>query len=258
MFMMDAETHYDNLAPAAHARHEGPAYALKQFHNAQKRRLLEHFVRAGATVLDIACGRGGDVWKYRDLGVARVVGVDVSANELEEAQRRAAAAKLNATFLKLDARRPFDLGARFRAAVCMFGLHYFFESEDIATTFFRNVSSHLEPGGVFVGIVPDGRCVRPVASSAMRIDTRYEAPACFGSAYTMAVADTVTEATRAPEYLVFSNVLERLAAAHGLRPLAVPWLTALDGRVLWHFDPPYGGDLRECTHVFAAFAFEKL
>lgn len=254
---MDAVDHYDAVgAGDARSRKSGPAFEMKRFHNAQKQRLLEEFVPVGAKVLDLACGRGGDVWKFAKLQ-ARVVGVDVSEQELEEARRRARDAKVpEFEAVQRDARVPFDLERKFDAVTCFFALHYFWESEDTAHAFFANVSRHLAAGGVFVGIVPDGRCIRDMSTNNYAIRTE-SAPTCFGSAYTMAIADTVLAGAQVREYRVFSNVLEKVAAAHGLVAIPIPWLTRLDGRVLWHFDPPYEGDWRDLTLIYGAFAFRK-
>lgn len=255
---MEAERHYDGVGAGDEVvRRSGPAFALKRFHNLQKKLLIDAFVPRGAALLDIACGRGGDAWKWADAGVSEVVGVDVSSVELAEATRRTDKAGVRFEAIRLDAREPFDLSKSFDATTCFFALHYFWESETAAHVFMENVARHTRPGGVFVGIVPDGRCVRKVCNDAFEIRV-HDLPACFGASYAMTVADTVTAGAGAVrEHMVFSNVLEKVAAAHGLHPVDIPWLSRLPGRVLWHFDPPYDGDWRECTLVYAAFAFRK-
>lgn len=39
-------------------------------------------------LLDLACGRGGDIFKWIDADVQSVLGVDISKHEIEECQRR--------------------------------------------------------------------------------------------------------------------------------------------------------------------------
>lgn len=39
-------------------------------------------------LLDLACGRGGDIWKWIDAGIKRVKGVDLSPGEIVEARKR--------------------------------------------------------------------------------------------------------------------------------------------------------------------------
>ena len=39
-------------------------------------------------LLDLACGRGGDIWKWIDADVQSVLGVDISEHEVAECRRR--------------------------------------------------------------------------------------------------------------------------------------------------------------------------
>ncbi len=102
---------------ALQQRRQGAALPLKLFHNDIKRRLLakcacgsatlvcttrtglwahtapglpsaRRFARRGCSLLDLCCGRGGDLQKWRDCGVRYVYGVDISRNEVDEAMRR--------------------------------------------------------------------------------------------------------------------------------------------------------------------------
>ena len=74
---------------ALRSRSEGAALPLKQYHNSIKRELINAFSGGpGASLLDLACGRGGDVWKWMDAGLSYVLGVDLSPGEVAEAARR--------------------------------------------------------------------------------------------------------------------------------------------------------------------------
>lgn len=42
----------------------------------------------GISVLDLCCGRGGDLFKWKNQDVVHYVGVDLSQALVEEAQRR--------------------------------------------------------------------------------------------------------------------------------------------------------------------------
>ena len=45
---------------------------MLDFHNHVKRTLYRKFIRKNSTVLELAGGRGGDLWKLRDCGVSEV------------------------------------------------------------------------------------------------------------------------------------------------------------------------------------------
>lgn len=149
----------------------------------------------------------------------------------------------------------------------MFALHYFFESEAVAHAIMHAISHNLKPGGVFLGIVPDGRavteCIKhgPFDNGVMRVMALWQGPpACFGSAYTCAIADTVTAASTVPEFLVFDSVLTPLAAAYGLEPADVqgPMFDRVLGASAFHrLRPPYGEPHKTCSEMYAAFAFRK-
>jgi len=67
---------------------QGPAIQLKKFHNDVKRELIKTFAGGARRLLDLGCGRGGDLHKWADAGIKHVVGVDLSPKEIEEAKRR--------------------------------------------------------------------------------------------------------------------------------------------------------------------------
>lgn len=59
---------------------------LKRYHNAVKRELINRFACKGGRLLDLACGRGGDLRKWFDAGLSYVRGYDLSPGEIEEAK----------------------------------------------------------------------------------------------------------------------------------------------------------------------------
>ena len=270
--MTDVEVHYDSLQPPTCPRSEGPAIQIKKFHNHMKRTLLNHFGIRAPKLLDLACGRGGDLRKWYDAGIKRVVGLDISGREIEEAKTRLANLKfanVNYEFHKVDVATSIDvcLETDFDVVTCMFALHYFFKDERTAHHIVRTAATHLKPGGYFIGIVPDAihinECIRQgnlFQNSLMRIEAMWKGPPrCFGSAYTMNIIDTVTDGSKAVEYLVYSNVLKTIAAIYNLEVVSLEPIFGIQdaARVFAHVEPPYKGDAAECTKVFGAFAFRK-
>ena len=285
-FVVRTKKHYDGKAQTVQTKKEraqGPAAALKARHNAVKRALLSHFCAPHSSLLDIACGRGGDLHKWIDIGLARVRGYDVSEVELQEARRRLSALSPGPT--EIDFFGTANLGtsvwvdefAPYDAVSCMFALHYFWGSEDTAKALLQFVHANLRPGGVFLGIVPDARRLNAVLleTTAASGDTRpqwlphlhldahwYGRPSPFGSAYTLAIEDTVT-AGECPgdgslEFLVYSSVLAKLAEATGFDVCIDFTCEGLDpddaGAVFKHLVSPDG---HPGTTTAAAFAFRK-
>jgi len=100
-------------------------------------------LRPGMKVLDVACGTG-------NLGIpaaragAKVTGVDIAPNLLEQARRRASAEKLNAVFEEGDAEQlPYEDGA-FDLVMSMFGAMFAPRPELVAAELTRV----CRPGGV--------------------------------------------------------------------------------------------------------------
>ena len=157
---------------------QGTAIQLKKFHNEVKRELIQRYSRGARRLLDLACGRGGDLNKWADAGIKEVVGIDLSPKEIEEAKRRLR--ELRGKRVNADFRQSDDLGLTspilfgpahapaqaFDAVTCMFALHYFFASETSLRHLLTTVAANLRPGGYFFGVGPDGACVQTAISAS--------------------------------------------------------------------------------------------
>jgi len=294
--------HYNRHAAPERAQGEalagrrgGRAYPLKQFHNHVKRLLLRRFARGA--LLDLCCGRGGDLQKWWDAGVRYVLGIDLAELEVEEARRRYARERekrsrrgqpvMEAEFFPYAhlGEREMEWDRAFDVVSCQFAIHYFFVQERAVRTFLRNASAALRPGGIFLATFPDGKRVlaalqgRPSYQSQMlSVRQRWEGPPqCFASPYQVSIADTVTEGEGGGsyEYLVFFNVLQALAKEFGLEALtdygADPELAACfepadRDKPFKHFYPPFKGgagdardrSLSQASELFCSVVFRKV
>ena len=261
--------YYDKRVSEAPTRAAGSP--LKSFHNAAKRELLVRF--AGPSLLDLACGRGGDIHKWRAAGVGRALGLDASAASVDEACQRfeATGGDEKYTFETRDLRHAFDSPSTrhaFDTVTCMFALQYFFGTEASARAVFETVASSLAPGGHFVGIVPDAtHVVEVLRANGGKVDdgvasmrALWDGPTrTFGSEYAFGVAGTIVDASNV-EFLVFKNVVTALARAHGLEPVDIHGGGCFtpDGPGWAWLAPPYGGAEGSCTRMYKAFAFVKV
>ncbi|MVU82555.1 methyltransferase domain-containing protein [Nocardia sp. ET3-3] len=104
-------------------------------------------IEAGAVVVDIGCGAGDTTYAAAAAGAGRVVGVDVSAPLLAEAERRRTGREAGeVTFIRADAQTYGFAAGSFDAAISRFGL-MFFSDPRIA---FANIATALRPGGRLV------------------------------------------------------------------------------------------------------------
>ena len=141
-------------------------------------------------VLDLGCGKGGDLTKWHKARVDRVVGVDIAGTSIEQAKDRWRPPTLPtlaryhemkgrnrgrifpAEFHAVDCTvspslpchpeqkqraREFykDPEIQFDLVSCQFAFHYCFESLPQAECMLRNASENLRKGGFFVGTTPD-------------------------------------------------------------------------------------------------------
>eukprot|EP00730_Choanoeca_flexa_P017704 TRINITY_DN8559_c0_g1_i6.p1 TRINITY_DN8559_c0_g1~~TRINITY_DN8559_c0_g1_i6.p1 ORF type:complete len:222 (+),score=16.70 TRINITY_DN8559_c0_g1_i6:53-718(+) len=172
---MSAQSHYNKQASVersqeeAHvARQKARTKQLRNYHNDVKRRMIVRFSSDTDRLLDLACGRGGDMWKWHQAGIKHVDGLDIAESEVAEAQERFKAFqdKQPDAKLQVNYRATSDVGTariqwpyHYDSTTCMFAAHYFFESESMCHTFMDNVSRSLKDGGVFYGTVICGKRV---------------------------------------------------------------------------------------------------
>lgn len=246
---MDMKAHYDAHAKSTSRREraQGPLFELKKFHNAQKRDLIVTYGKCA--LLDLGCGRGGDIGKWIDAGIQSVMGLDMSGEELDEARRRLRGMRGAGAyeFQQFDLRegawlsprtdpRPDILGAfsprvKYGAITSMFSLHYFFDRETSLRNVLQTVQHNIEPGGYFVGTVPDGKRIMDLLANAkgkykddhLTLEALYDSTNSnnvFGKAYIFALDDTVTSDARGTagsiEYIVNMNYLKLVAAEYDL------------------------------------------
>ena len=155
------EAHYDRAAAAGGAPGATPPSMvhMKHAHGALKEALIRERC-ASRRVLDLACGRGGDLHRWHRAGVREVLGVDLSEGSVREARRRAAArGYTHAAFASCKCvgdRADLVLCAPVDVVTCMMAVHYFFDTPSRGAEAMRFVRRHLRLGGWFVGVVPDG------------------------------------------------------------------------------------------------------
>lgn len=106
-----------------------------------------------AKLLDIACGKGGDVGKIP--AEIQYVGIDVCTRSIEEARRRHPSRSFHQGSFNTDSLCE-KVGNDFSGAICMFALHY---AQDL-TNVLKNIRACLVRGAPFLCVVLDEQEVR--------------------------------------------------------------------------------------------------
>ena len=141
---------------------------MNTFHNWIKYQLIDFAynnspldLREKKSLLDIGCGKGGDLQKWENYDY--VVGVDSGSVGLQEANNRYHDRKKRkrkiavVEFYKMNFAEKVNLDkGEFSVASCQMMIHYTFESKEAANQMLKNVWDNLVPGGIFIGTFADG------------------------------------------------------------------------------------------------------
>lgn len=143
---------------------------LRSFHNKVKRILFDTGARAVGgrpAILDVGCGVGGDISKYRTCGARYVLGVDVDPEAIAEARRRLMRTRtpVDIRFVHLNSVYDLELSApkSFDVVSCQFCMHYLWVDPDAFLGFVRRC---LRDSGVFIATIMNGDVLRSRGSIA--------------------------------------------------------------------------------------------
>lgn len=237
--------HYNHLEEKGlRERFNSPIFYLRNFNNWVKSVLIQEYsdkIREkdygrSMRVLDICCGKGGDLSKWQKARVEHVVFADIAEVSVQQCENRyedlrARCGRLfSAEFIAADCSKEKlrdkyrDPSISFDLVSCQFGLHYSFESLTQAKRMLTNISECLKPGGFFFGTIPNAYEIvsraqkSPDFSFGNRIynikllfDVEKGYP-LFGGKYDFHLEGVVD----CPEFLVNFKLLTKLAATYGL------------------------------------------
>ncbi|XP_065338140.1 mRNA cap guanine-N7 methyltransferase [Cloeon dipterum] len=238
-------SHYNAIENAGlEARKETRIFFMRNFNNWVKSMQIGEYlkrIRAKGTttikVLDLGCGKGGDLLKWMRGNVSHVTCADVAAVSMEHCETRFADMKkkqrgplFTAEFITADCTKELlrekykDRQAVFNLVSCQFAFHYCFESLQQANCMMQNAAEKLEIGGYFIGTIPNAYEIvkrhkaageDKFGNEVYQITMQEESKGypLFGAMYNFHLQDVVS----CPEFLVHFPTLVKLAEKHGLR-----------------------------------------
>ncbi|KAL9297864.1 hypothetical protein ACSQ67_023760 [Phaseolus vulgaris] len=185
-------------------REASPIIHLKKLNNWIKSVLIQLYARRGDAVLDLACGKGGDLIKWDKAKIGYYVGIDIAEGSIKDCRTR-----YNGDADHHQRRKKFTFPARlicgdcyevrldkvladdapFDICSCQFALHYSWSTEARARQALANVSALLRPGGIFIGTMPDANVIvkklkevhTDLLISFLILDWRYYFPCEFAA-----------------------------------------------------------------------------
>lgn len=266
-------THYNKLEEKGRAeRSKSRIFHMRNFNNWIKSVLINEFLtkvkqsnKLGEPlrVLDMCCGKGGDLLKWEKSGITHLICTDIAEVSIQQCEERytsmAERSKRNkfgklftAEFFACDStldrlREKYkDPSIELNLVSCQFAFHYCFESLKQAECMIRNAAECLRPGGYFIGTIPDANDImkrqREADSGEFGNDvyritflSDTETPPLFGAKYNFELDGVVN----CPEFLVYFPLLEKLATKFGLR-------LVLKER----FDDYFNRNKETCNYIF--------
>lgn len=224
-------------------RTESAIYRLRSFNNCIKYMLIHKYSRHNGSVLDLGCGKGGDLAKWQMVGTQDYVGIDLSDQSVREAVNRYRRQRFpfHAVFATGDFTTPVpeSLADFTPEEVChyqfdnvsmQFCMHYAFANEESVVKMLENISKSLKKGGMFIGTIPSSDFIKwkikklePGAKSWGNSiysvtfpeeppkDGKFEDP--FGNVYSYYLKDAVDNV---PEYIVPFEKFRSLCEQHHL------------------------------------------
>lgn len=166
--------HYNELQEVGlEKRSQSRIFYLRNFNNWMKSVLIGEFLekvrqkkKRNITVLDLGCGKGGDLLKWKKGRIDKLVCTDIADVSVRQCQQRYEDMKnrcrdneyiFSAEFITADCSKELltdkfrDREMCFDICSCQFVCHYSFESYEQADVMLRNACERLSPGGYFIG-----------------------------------------------------------------------------------------------------------
>jgi mRNA (guanine-N7-)-methyltransferase len=148
-------------------------YNMKKFHNNIKRDLIKKYAKNNDTIIDLGCGKGGDMHKWISTNIKYVKGYDINKEYLKEAEDRYEKIKKQNKINTEIIYKCIDLSKKVidtehknvNIITCNFALHYFFENEETFNILKKSIKNNLKINGYFIGTIFDGASVNKMVNN---------------------------------------------------------------------------------------------
>lgn len=235
---------------------------LRKFHNFVKSMLIEDvstFTRketknSEISLLDLAVGKGGDMFKWLKNDIKYVVGFDIDSesvngkngakdryDKLVKKLEKNGVEVPNYEYYVCDLSEPSNIpqissiikGIKFNIVSCQFAIHYMFKDEKSLNTFIQIVSRNISKGGYFIGTTMDGSKLRNkfenneiIENNIFRIELLAQNNSPYGNKYSVSLGTGKGEEhyfsdRLSIEYLVDMETLKSVCKKYNLHYVGV-------------------------------------
>lgn len=219
---------------------------MREFHNFIKKMLITKFASNKKTLLDIAVGRGGDLFKWKFANLKIVVGFDIHNNSIMEAKRRLKNSLNNSKLPYtiyfegnvLDENihnKLYDIESKIKGIEnrqydvisCQFAFHYFSNSTRDLHHVLNFISSKLHHGGYFIGTAADGDIIYNILSKKDINSNLLQLKKLEDNEYIFNISTNVGGSTyfdikgESKEYYLFKDELVNCAAIYNLELIEI-------------------------------------
>lgn len=165
---------FDNFKNTNLPKKKVELFNARRFNNYIKSNLIKKYSKKAYTLLDLACGKGGDLYKWIDSNITYVKGYDNDLDSINEARSRYnnsikdenmtknyifrfEQADLGDQVIKpklknliSETNGPDYLSDKFDIVSCFFAIHYFFKSEKTLMFLINNITNNIKEYGYFI------------------------------------------------------------------------------------------------------------
>eukprot|EP00834_Sanchytrium_tribonematis_P008586 NODE_1059_length_2391_cov_1.255672.p1 type:complete len:299 gc:universal NODE_1059_length_2391_cov_1.255672:2136-1240(-) len=193
-------------------------FELRKFNNWIKSCLIMQFIVKDAHVLDLGCGKGGDLRKFYNHNIEYYMGIDIADQSIQDniGRYKEMRQPFNAKYAAFDCFahdwRTLMSPNSFDLISSQFCFHYAFESKTRVKNTLYNISQVLKSGGYWIATIPNEDVIINRLQNAtqhpngrvfgnyyynVRIEKQWQS--VFGRQYHFTLNEAVEEC---PEYLV--------------------------------------------------------
>lgn len=138
---------------------------MRKFHNFIKKIYIDKSSEPGTRLLDLGCGKGGDIYKWiSNKNIVSVKGFDINADSIAEAKRRLKGysnfKKKSITFKVLDlSENVLKCPKKFDLITSFFAFHYFFKNKKSIETILKSIDNCSKAGTTLILTLFDGNLI---------------------------------------------------------------------------------------------------